>query len=233
VTPRLDSGARTDLPAQGTPGPGHGLDSAQSTAVVLGDDARSRRAVAAAIARGRWTVQRPTADHARASAAVTVVHTVPPEEAAAIVSSARAMGHLVVVVVGDVTVQGVRALLDAGADAVVPADRVDTQLEPAMAAVEAGLVVAPRGELWNANGRPALTAREKQALAMVVMGFSNAEIATKLFVAESTVKSHLSSAFAKLGVRTRNEATALILDRTKGLGTGILAIVGGEDAGSG
>jgi DNA-binding NarL/FixJ family response regulator len=189
--------------------------------------------VAAAIARGRWTVQRPTADHARASAAVTVVDTVPPEEAAAIVSSARAMGHLVVVVVGDVTVQGVRALLDAGADAVVPADRVDTQLEPAMAAVEAGLVVAPRGELWNANGRPALTAREKQALAMVVMGFSNAEIATKLFVAESTVKSHLSSAFAKLGVRTRNEATALILDRTKGLGTGILAIVGGEDAGSG
>jgi hypothetical protein len=59
---------------------------------------------------------------------------------------------------------------------------------------------------------------------MVVRGFTNAEIARKLFVAESTVKSHLSSAFVKLGVRSRNEATAVILDQSSGLGTGVLAI---------
>ena len=64
----------------------------------------------------------------------------------------------------------------------------------------------------------------KQILGMVVLGFSNAEIAAKLYVSESTVKSHLSSAFATIGVRTRKQAAALILDPGSGFGTGILAI---------
>ena len=38
------------------------------------------------------------------------------------------------------------------------------------------------------------------------------------------MKSHLSSSFTKLGVRSRNEAAALILDPETGLGTGILTI---------
>jgi hypothetical protein len=38
------------------------------------------------------------------------------------------------------------------------------------------------------------------------------------------VKSHLSSAFTKLGARSRSEATALILDPATGLGPGILTI---------
>ena len=72
--------------------------------------------------------------------------------------------------------------------------------------------------------RPALSAREKQVLALVVMGYMNCEIAERLFLAQSTVKSHLGSAYAKLGVRSRHEAAELILDPVGGLSTGILAL---------
>ena len=66
---------------------------------------------------------------------------------------------------------------------------------------------------------------------MVVLGFTNGEIARQLHLAESTIKSHLSSSFTKLGVRSRNEAAELILDADGGLGTGILAISGAEGRG--
>ncbi len=69
-----------------------------------------------------------------------------------------------------------------------------------------------------------LSMREKQVLSMIVMGSTNAEIATKLFLAESTVKSHLSSAYNKLGVCSRKDAASRILDPLQGLGPGILAI---------
>jgi hypothetical protein len=59
------------------------------------------------------------------------------------------------------------------------------------------------------------------------MGYMNSQIAEQLFLAESTVKSHLSSAFGKLGVRSRNEAVSLILDSERGFGMGILGL-GGE-----
>jgi DNA-binding CsgD family transcriptional regulator len=59
---------------------------------------------------------------------------------------------------------------------------------------------------------------------MVVLDFSNAEIARKLVVSESNVKSHLTSAFNKLGVRSRSAAAELILDSESGLGPGILRI---------
>ena len=210
----LDSGSRTD---------------AHLTAIVIGDEGARTRAVASALDAELWRVAEAS-PAGMAPAAVAVVDRVTAQDAPIVVSNARAVGETVIVVIGEVTVEAVRALLQAGADAVIPADAVETQLGPAMSAVQAGLATAPRGMLSQAIGRPALTPREKQALGMVVLGFSNADIASKLYLAESTVKSHLSSAFAKLGVRTRSEATALILDRSNGLGTGILAIVGDGDA---
>jgi DNA-binding NarL/FixJ family response regulator len=110
-----------------------------------------------------------------------------------------------------------------GADGLIAEGRLDDSLAPAVRDVCAGQLSLPR-ELRETFSRPLLSTREKQILAMVVMGFSNGEIAAKLYLTESTVKSHLSSAFAKLGVRSRKEATAAILDPERGLGTGILAI---------
>jgi DNA-binding NarL/FixJ family response regulator len=112
-----------------------------------------------------------------------------------------------------------------GADGIVYETELERMLAPALSALESGLAVLPQ-EL-NADHRgPKLSAREKQVLAMVVMGYTNIEIATKLYLAESTVKSHLSSSFRKLGVNSRNDAAARILDPHSGLGPGILAISG-------
>jgi DNA-binding NarL/FixJ family response regulator len=60
--------------------------------------------------------------------------------------------------------------------------------------------------------KPVFSHREREILGLVAEGATNREIADHLFLAESTVKSHLSTAFTKLGVRTRAEAAALVLD---------------------
>jgi DNA-binding NarL/FixJ family response regulator len=109
---------------------------------------------------------------------------------------------------------------------VVEAD-VEERLLPTVEAVACGQLVIP-AEHRKAIERPLLTAREKQVMSMVVLGFSNVEIANKLYVTETTVKSHLSSAYRKLGVRSRHEATELILDSRDGLGLGVLSLTPGD-----
>jgi two-component system, NarL family, response regulator LiaR len=54
-----------------------------------------------------------------------------------------------------------------------------------------------------------LTPREREVLALMVQGFSNAAIADRLFVSRSTAKAHVSSILAKLDVTSRTEAVAL------------------------
>jgi DNA-binding NarL/FixJ family response regulator len=116
-----------------------------------------------------------------------------------------------------------RAVIAQGADALLLEEDVPGLVVPAVRAALAGLLVlsAPLGA---AVERPPLTPREKQVLALVVMGYTNREIADQLVLAESTVKSHLFSAFRRLGVRSRSEAVALITDPARGLGSGILTI---------
>jgi DNA-binding NarL/FixJ family response regulator len=129
----------------------------------------------------------------------------------------------IVAIAPDGDARAVRSGLDAGADGIVPESRAEDALAPALQAAFAGLATVPvetRAQVL----RPALSGREKQVLGMVVLGFSNGEIARKLHLAETTVKSHLSSSFRKLGVRSRSEAAALVLDADSGLGVGILTI---------
>jgi DNA-binding NarL/FixJ family response regulator len=116
-----------------------------------------------------------------------------------------------------------RRALRLGVQGIVPGDQLDVMLVATVEAVSVGLVCVPRG-LRDAFTRENLSSREKQILGMLVMGFTNAEIAARLFLAESTVKSHLSTAYEKLGVRSRKDAAALILDPAVGLDRGILMI---------
>jgi DNA-binding NarL/FixJ family response regulator len=129
--------------------------------------------------------------------------------------------HLVAVVPED-SRRGVRRALEAGADGVVFENAVATALSLTVRAVLAGQTVVPAAGRHEVD-RPTLSGREKQVLGMVVMGMSNKAIAAKLFLAESTVKCHLSSAFSKLGVRSRNEAADLILHSGARLGLGLIA----------
>lgn len=57
---------------------------------------------------------------------------------------------------------------------------------------------------------PTLTAREAEVLELVGEGLSNPEIAARLFVSVATVKTHINAIFAKLAVRDRAQAIALV-----------------------
>jgi DNA-binding NarL/FixJ family response regulator len=117
----------------------------------------------------------------------------------------------------------VRRALGFGVEGVVLLERIEEALAAVVSVVCSGQISVPsqrRGEV----GAQVLTTREKQILGLVVMGLTNAQIAAKVYLAESTVKSHLSSAFSKLDVSSRYEAVSLILDPERGRGLGILTI---------
>ena len=59
------------------------------------------------------------------------------------------------------------------------------------------------------TGLASLTAQESQILAMITEGLTNKQIGERLFLAEKTVKNHVTSLLAKLGVKGRTQAAVL------------------------
>lgn len=134
-----------------------------------------------------------------------------PTEMAMLRRIRRELQLAIVVVSPPATATGVRRGLDAGADAIVFEPMIESTLAVTVSAVGSGQAVVPR-ELRASVQRPTLSHRERQVLTFVCDGLTNSQIAEQLFLSESTVKSHLSSAFAKFGVRSRREAAALFLE---------------------
>ncbi|MCL6599973.1 MAG: response regulator transcription factor [Alicyclobacillus macrosporangiidus] len=66
-------------------------------------------------------------------------------------------------------------------------------------------------------GEEALTDREREVLHRLAQGLSNREIARELFVSEGTVKNHVSSVIAKLGLRDRTQAAVYAVRRGFGV----------------
>jgi DNA-binding NarL/FixJ family response regulator len=116
--------------------------------------------------------------------------------------------------------------ISAGLNGLVWDHLAEVSLAPTLSAVAAGQLVIPQ-DLRHRMELPRLSVREKQILSLVIMGLSNGEIAGRLFIGQTTVKTHLGSAYRKLGVSSRAEAARVITDPEEGLGTGILRITDG------
>lgn len=116
-----------------------------------------------------------------------------------------------------------RRAIVAGASGIVLENDVPLALLPTIRAVLAGQLSVPMLMTRQIAPQP-LSHREKQILSLVVRGLTNREIAHQLFLAESTIKTHLSSAFRKIDARSRAEAVARIQDPDNGFGQAILAM---------
>ena len=113
----------------------------------------------------------------------------------------------------------VKNALEAGAIGYLLKDVSADELVRAIRAAHAGRATlspeAAQSLVENANQPPApgqdLTERELEVLALMVEGLNNTQIAGKLTVSSSTIKSHVSNILSKLGVASRTEAVTLAL----------------------
>jgi DNA-binding NarL/FixJ family response regulator len=115
------------------------------------------------------------------------------------------------------------ATLKNGADGFVHAQMDPAQVLRAVEVVQRGELAAPRGllgYLLSQKENPNLgdlTARQREILEMVVEGLSNAQIAGRLYLSESTIKQHLRAVYKELGVRNRTEAAKTMREHAGGV----------------
>jgi DNA-binding NarL/FixJ family response regulator len=133
-----------------------------------------------------------------------ILSTFDDDAAALDVVRAGARGFLLKDVTLDRLVDAVRTLA-AGGTMIRP--RMTARAEGELAIRGVQIPAAPDGELAD------LTEREREVLRLLASGFSNREIARALFVAEGTVKNHVSNILTKMGVRDRTRAVIKAAER--------------------
>jgi DNA-binding NarL/FixJ family response regulator len=114
-----------------------------------------------------------------------------------------------------------RGATKAGAGGLLHTGMPPVQTLRALWAALRGEVVLPRAllRLWVdeqqrrlQEPRIDLSARQREVLELVAEGLTNAEIAERMFLTESTIKQHLRAAYKLLGAKNRTEAAALLLE---------------------
>ena len=115
------------------------------------------------------------------------------------------------------------AALKNGADGFVHAQMDPAQVVSAVEVVQRGGLAAPRqllGYYLSQKENPKigeLSARQREILEMVEEGLSNAQIAGRLYLSESTIKQHLRAAYKELGVRNRTQAAKTMREKARGV----------------
>lgn len=187
--------------------------------IAIAGSAAARAAEVAAVLReaGFGAVRVGEAAHRAPDIVVLASDTPAADRARAVreLSLRHACAAIVVLVEATATATEMRNAMREGAHGIVLDDRLGATLAPAVLAVAAGQVVAPTA-MARRLAPPPLSHREKETLALVVQGLTNRQIADQLFLAESTVKTHLSSVLRKLDARSRAEAVAIFLDPAEG-----------------
>ncbi len=79
--------------------------------------------------------------------------------------------------------------------------------------VRACLAGDSRPAIHNEVATPALTQRELEIVSLAARGYTNAQIAQRLWVTRWTVKYHLANAYKKLGVTNRTQAARRLFER--------------------
>jgi NarL family two-component system response regulator LiaR len=113
----------------------------------------------------------------------------------------------------------VQSALQAGAIGYLLKDVSADELAQAIRAAHAGRATlspeAAQALVHAASQPPApgfdLTGREREVLTLMIEGLNNTQIAGRLTISPSTVKSHVSNILSKLGVASRTEAVTLAL----------------------
>ena len=113
----------------------------------------------------------------------------------------------------------IKKVLEAGAIGYLLKDVSADELAQAIRAAFSGratLSVEATQALVQVTNHPStlgldLTEREREVLALVIEGLNNTQIAGRLSVSPSTIKSHVSNILSKLGVASRTEAVTLAL----------------------